>query len=231
MIRTVLPCTTSSPEKNRPKPMSAAMRKMTSNPSLRVPGVPVPARQLQMRITTPQFGKFGASINSTIGRDAEFFETAQARRVDVNATLDLRPTPKVRISAIMLHQEFRRARDNSAILRTNIPRLRTEFQLNRAIFFRFVGQYESRLRDAYRDPLTERPILIKNSSGTYVKSVRSQTNAVRADWLFSYFPSPGKVVYLGYGASLNEAFAFRFRELDRTSDGFFVKVSWLYRVP
>jgi len=196
-----------------------------------VPGVPVPARQLQMRITTPQFGKFGASINSTIGRDAEFFETAQAHRVDVNATLDLRPTPKVRISAIMLHQEFRRARDNSAILRTNIPRLRTEFQLNRAIFFRFVGQYESRLRDAYRDPLTERPILIKNSSGTYVKSVRSQTNAVRADWLFSYFPSPGKVVYLGYGASLNEAFAFRFRELDRTSDGFFVKVSWLYRVP
>jgi len=64
-----------------------------------------------------------------------------------------------------------------------------------------------------------------------VRTTRSQTNALRADWLFSYFPSPGKVVYLGYGASLNEAFAFRFREMDRTGDGFFVKVSWLYRVP
>jgi hypothetical protein len=196
-----------------------------------VVGASVPARQLQLRLTTPQFGKFGGSISSTFGRDAEFFETAQARRVDVNATLDLRPTPRLRISAIMLHQEFRRERDNSAILRTNIPRLRTEFQLNRAIFFRFVGQYESRLRDAYRDPRTELPILLRNSSGTYVKSTRSQTNAIRADWLFSYFPSPGKVVYLGYGASLNEAFAFRFREMDRSSDGFFVKVSWLYRVP
>jgi len=194
-------------------------------------GAAVPARQLQMRLTTPQFGKFGGSISSTFGRDAEFFETAQARRVDVNATLDFRPTPKLRISTIMLHQEFRRMRDNSAILRTNIPRLRTEFQLNRAIFFRFVGQYESRLRDAYRDPRTERPILLRNSAGTYVRTTRSQTNALRADWLFSYFPSPGKVVYLGYGASLNEAFAFRFREMDRTGDGFFVKVSWLYRVP
>ena len=194
-------------------------------------GAPVPARQLQLRLTTPQFGKFGGSISSTFGRDAEFFETAQARRVDVNATLDFRPTPRLRVSTIMLHQEFRRARDNSAILRTNIPRLRTEFQLNRAIFFRFVGQYESRYRDAYRDPRTEQPILVRNSSGTFVRTTRSQTNAIRADWLFSYFPSPGKVVYLGYGASLNEAFAFRFQDMNRTGDGFFVKVSWLYRVP
>ena len=196
-----------------------------------VVGDRVPARQLQMRINTPQFQKFGASISGTVARDAEFLETAQARRLDVNATLDLRPTPRMRVSAIMLHQEFRRARDNTAILRTNIPRLRTEYQLNRAMFFRFVGQYESRLRDAYRDPRTESVILFKNSSGAYSKSTRNATNAIRADWLFSYFPSPGKVIYLGYGASLNEDMAFRFQQLDRSSDGFFVKASWLYRVP
>ena len=39
------------------------------------------------------------------------------------------------------------------------------------------------------------------------------------------------MVYLGYGASLNEAFAFRFQDMNRTGDGFFVKASWLYRVP
>jgi len=194
-------------------------------------GTPVPARQLQLRLNTPQFSKFGGSISSTFGRDAEFFETAQARRLDVNAQLDFRPTPKLRISTIMLHQEFRRARDNTPILRTNIPRLRTEFQLNRAIFFRFVGQYESRFRDAYRDPRTDRPLLLRSGSGPYTRTARSQTNALRADWLFSYFPSPGKVVFLGYGASLNEALAFRFRDMDRTGDGFFVKVSWLYRMP
>ena len=196
-----------------------------------VVGDRVPARQLQMRVSTPQFQKFGASISTTFGRDAEFLETAQSKRLDVNATLDLRPTPRLRVSAIMLHQEFRRARDNSVILVTNIPRLRTEYQVNRAIFFRFVGQYESRMRDAYRDPRSDNPILFKSSSGTFTRSKRTATNAIRADWLFSYFPSPGKVVYLGYGASLNDATAFRFQELDRSSDGFFVKASWLYRVP
>jgi hypothetical protein len=149
----------------------------------------------------------------------------------VNASLDLRPTPRLRINAIMLHQEFRRLRDNSTILRTNIPRLRTEYQFSRAIFFRFVGQYESRLRDAYRDPRWEFPIVFRDDDGVFTRSERTRTNAIRADWLFSYFPSPGKVLYLGYGASLNEEAAFRFRELDRSSDGFFVKLSWLYRVP
>ncbi len=192
----------------------------------------VPARQLQFRITTPQFQKFGASFNTTFGRDAEFFETSQAKRRDVNVTIDLRPTPQLRTSLVMLHQEFRRVRDNSTILRTNIPRLRMEYQLNRAIFFRFIGQYESRLRDAYRDPDGEHPILFYDlDENTWTRSERTRTNGLRADWLFSYFPSPGKVLYIGYGASLTETRAFRFQELDRTSDGFFIKLSWLYRVP
>ena len=192
----------------------------------------VPARQLQFRITTPQFQKFGASFNTTFGRDAEFFETARAKRRDVNVTIDLRPTPQLRTSLVMLHQEFRRVRDNTTILRTNIPRLRMEYQLSRAIFFRFIGQYESRLRDAYRDPDGEHPILFRSEEdGSFTRSERSRTNGIRADWLFSYFPSPGKVLYIGYGASLSETQAFRFQELDRTSDGFFVKLSWLYRVP
>jgi hypothetical protein len=192
----------------------------------------VPSRQLQLRVSTPQFQRFGASISTTFGKDAEFLETSQAKRMDVNATLDLRPTPQVRVNAIMLHQEFRRVRDNSTILQTNIPRLRVEYQLNRSIFFRFVGQYESRLRDAYRDPRTENPILLRDDeTGAYTRTERGKNNNIRGDWLFSYFPSPGKVLYLGYGASLSEDTAFRFQNLERSSDGFFVKLSWLYRVP
>jgi hypothetical protein len=193
-------------------------------------GTRVPARQLQFRVNTPQFQKFGASFSTTFGRDAEFLETAQAKRRDVNLTIDLRPTPQLRVNAIMLHQVFQRVRDTSTILQTNIPRLRMEYQLNRAIFFRFVGQYESRTRDAYRDPRTEYPILFRDDDGEFTRSERRKTNNIRADWLFSYFPSPGKVVYLGYGASMTEPTAFRFQELDRSSDGFFVKFSWLYRV-
>jgi hypothetical protein len=37
-------------------------------------------------------------------------------------------------------------------------------------------------------------------------------------------------VFLGYGASLSEADAFQFRNLSRTSDGFFLKLSYLFRM-
>jgi len=48
--------------------------------------------------------------------------------------------------------------------------------------------------------------------------------------LFSYKPTPGTVVFLGYGSSLTEADAFRFRHLTRTADGFFLKLSYLFRM-
>ena len=191
----------------------------------------VPGRQLQFRVSTPQFRRFGLSAGTTLGRDAEFLEGSQARRFDYNASLDLRPTPQLRASLILLHQGFRRARDGSTILQTDIPRLRVEYQLSRAIFFRFVGQYEARERDAYRDPATEDAILFRDDGGVFTRSEASRTNRLRADWLFSYFPSPGRVLYLGYGASLEEPEAFRFQQVQRTRDGFFVKFSWLYRVP
>ena len=192
----------------------------------------VEGRQLSLRFSTPQFRTFGLSAGTTFGRDVEFLEGSQARRLDYNVSLDLRPTPQLRMSVVMLHQEFRRARDRSVILKTDIPRLRMEYQLSRAIFFRFVGQYEARTRDAYRDPTTEEAILFRDADdGSFARAEASRTNRLRADWLFSYFPSPGRVLFLGYGASLEEPEAFRFRTVERTRDGFFVKFSWLYRVP
>jgi len=50
------------------------------------------------------------------------------------------------------------------------------------------------------------------------------------DWLFSYRPTPGTVVFAGYGSGLEEADAFRFRRLRRVTDGFFAKLSYLFRV-
>ena len=186
---------------------------------------------LQGRISTPQFSTFGGSINTTYGTDADYFEGARAKRLDVSANLDVRPTPRIRLTGTMLHQEFRRARDNTAILQTNIPRLRAEYQLTRAVFLRFVGQYESRMRDAYRDPRTDVPIVFRASDGTYSASNRTESNRVRVDWLFSFLPSPGRVVYVGYGTSVSEQDPFRFRAMQRASDGVFVKVSYQYRVP
>jgi hypothetical protein len=194
-------------------------------------GSRVTSVQWQGRITTPQFSKFGGSINSTYGTDGEFLETARAKRLDISANMDVRPSPKVRVTATMLHQEFRRERDNSAILQANIPRLRLEYQLTRAIFFRFVGQYESRKRDALRDPSNDDAVVFRGSDGTYSASTRTVANGLRVDWLFSLLPSPGRVIYIGYGANGTESKAFRFDEMTRVRDALFVKVSYQWRVP
>jgi hypothetical protein len=113
-----------------------------------------------------------------------------------------------------------------------VPRLKIEYQLTRAIFLRFVGQYDAEVRDSLRDDSrTGDPILLRDPvSGTFTRTARLARNDLRFDWLFSYRPTPGTVVFVGYGSSLEEAEAFSFRELERRSDGFFVKLSYLWRV-
>ncbi len=50
------------------------------------------------------------------------------------------------------------------------------------------------------------------------------------DWLFSYRPSPGTLLYLGYGASCSEfdARCAVGRQTARTADGLFAKLSYLF---
>jgi hypothetical protein len=52
--------------------------------------------------------------------------------------------------------------------------------------------------------------------------------SLRADWLFSYQPNPGTVLFLGYGATVASD-EFRPTALERVGDGFFVKWSYLFR--
>ena len=53
--------------------------------------------------------------------------------------------------------------------------------------------------------------------------------AHHADWLFSFRPSPGTVIFAGYGSSLTEPEALGLNRLRRVSDRFFLKASWVNR--
>ena len=105
-----------------------------------------------------------------------------------------------------------------------------EYQLSRSIFLRLVGQYTAIERDSLRDEGgTNFPILIKSGS-TFARAGAQSTNRFRADALFSYQPSPGTVLFAGYGSTLQETDPFAFRRLDRQSDAFFLKMSYLFRM-
>jgi len=188
---------------------------------------------LTLNVTTPQFRRFSGTILLLPAiQDENFFEWAPARILIVEASADWRPTEQLRVSATYNHQAYWRKTDGSMVGLRRIPRLKLEYQVSQPVFARLVGQYDAQWHDALRDDSrTNDPILIRDpTTRRYALAVAQTTNQVRVDWLLSYHPTPGTVLYAGYGNSLTEPNALAFRGLSRTSDGFFVKLSYLFRM-
>ena len=129
------------------------------------------------------------------------------------------------MEALWTHQRITRAKGGRHFSTADIPRVKLEYQLTRAIFFRYIGQYFAQNQAALADPRTGQPILVNNASAG-----PASINDFRSDVLFSCKPTPGTVFFFGYGASLDEPDAFRFRNLKRSSDGVFLTASYLYRL-
>src|SRR5437588_2019930 len=168
---------------------------------------------------------FTFNANVGYGATALFAEAAAGRQVVVQATAGWKPTPAVRIEARWAHVWLTRARDGSRFSTANIPRLKLEYQLSRAVFFRYVGQYFAQDQVALEDPRTGQPIVVSGGGGA-----AAVTNDFRNDLLFSYKPLPGTLVFFGYGTSLIEPEAFRFQNLSRAYARFFLKISYLLRM-
>jgi hypothetical protein len=181
-------------------------------------------------ISTPQWRKFSASAEILGGQDDNFDEWSNAWIFFSTIGLNWQPTEQIRVNGRFVEQRVYRKSDNSLVSISTVPRLKTEYQLNRAMFFRFVGQYNSQKKDALRDDSrTDAPILIRNRNGTFSPAVAQEGGSFRADALFSYQPNPGTVLFVGYGSGLAGEDYFNPGSLERVNDGFFVKLSYLWR--
>jgi hypothetical protein len=181
-------------------------------------------------VATPQFRHFDADLIVFPKRDVEFREGTVAPSLSINVMADWRPSEKIRISPLFSHLHHDRARDGSRIDNQSVARLKVEYQLSRPIFLRFVGQYTATAIDTLHDPQSGLPLLtFVPALGAYAPTTRQVSNGLRVDWLFSYQPNPGTVIFAGYGSSLTEPDAFQFNNLQRVEDGFFVKLSYLFR--
>ena len=150
----------------------------------------------------------------------------------MDASVHWRPNARARINSLYSQQQYIRRSDGSTVGVRRIPRLKVEYQLARPIFIRVVGQYDSQTTDSLRDDSRSNdPIVIRDPiSGTFTRASRSVSNAVRVDWLFAYQPSPGTVFFRCYVSSMTEDDAFSFRGLRRVNDGFFAKLSYVFRL-
>ena len=194
----------------------------------------LPVRALMIRAKTPEVGGVAFDGFAAYGRDPNYLEWSRSEIVFARFGLTYRPTEKLRFESgvpVLIH--YRRT-DGSRVDGGVIPRLKMEYQVSRAIFLRFVGEYQARYQGDLRDDArTDYPILIRDpADGVFKRSLAlgRESNTLRVDWLFSFQPTPGTVFFAGYGSSLAEEEAFRFRGLARTRDGFFTKLSYLFRL-
>src|SRR5438552_13062834 len=164
-------------------------------------------------------------VNFGYGAAPIFAEGSEGHQFNAGLTATWHPTASLRVEALWTHQRITRAKGGSHFSTADIPRVKLEYQLTRAIFFRYIGQYFAQNQAALADPRTGQPILVNNASAG-----PASVNDFRSDVLFSCKPTPGTVFFFGYGASLDEPDAFRFRNLKRSSDGFFLKASYVYRL-
>lgn len=182
-------------------------------------------------VGTPQWRSFSGSLQLIGGQDDNFDEWSSANILYTTLDLDWRPTDRVRVNGRYVEQRTHRKTDGSLVRLRSIPRVKVEYQVSRPLFVRFVGQHDGTKIDALRDDSrTEAPILIRGGDGKYRVSAPVRRSGFRADWLVSYQPNPGTVVFAGYGASLGSDQFFAPRDLERLNDGLFVKLSYLFRM-
>ena len=186
---------------------------------------------LVLSVRTPRSPRFSANAFVIFGQDENFDEWSSGYIFLWRSNLVFRPTEQIRVEGSYIRQQYLRKTDWSTVRVRDIPRLKLEYQLTRAIFFRFVGQYNATNVDDLRDDSrTNEPIVVPDGNGGYERVLAWTDNDLRFDALFSFEPSPGTVIFAGYGSSLAEEDSFRFRRLERLNDGFFMKLSYLFRM-
>jgi hypothetical protein len=177
----------------------------------------------EVRVTTPTWRKLGAQVSYGWGRAAIFQEGTTGKGWRLASNLELRPTSTVRLTALL--NVFRLSRLNDAeFARSTIPRLKVEYQPNRALFFRVIGEYRSERRAALLDAASGDSLFVGG-----VAQPTSEFNGFRLDLLASFEPTPGTVAFLGYGSSLESDREFNWSRLERVNDGFFLKLAYQLR--
>ena len=183
-----------------------------------------------IELSTPQLDRISAKLKYGFGTDPNYDEWAPGKINLIESRIKWNPTDQIRIALRYNLQQNYRKSDGTLVSESQVPRIKIEYQITPTIFLRGVVQYTSKYRDDLRDnSRTELPIYFKDSNDKYIPALSETTNNIEADFLFSYRPIPGTLVFFGYGSAMTEANRFQFQSLQRQSDGFFMKFTYLFR--
>jgi hypothetical protein len=112
--------------------------------------------------------------------------------------------------------------------RAIIPRVRAQYQVNRALFVRAILEYDSEEREDLRDPETGGTVSL--CAAACVSQDASRSNELYWELLLSLEPSPGTVFFLGYSRLADDRSRFALSGFTPREDALFVKVSYRFRL-
>jgi hypothetical protein len=153
-------------------------------------------------------------------------ELADERSGDLDLTI--RPTVGLRLDLGVRHSRLSRL-DGSEYSTATIPRVKAQYQFNRAFFVRGIFEYASQERASLIDPVTGLPLAFCDGADCDLLE-GSDANDFQIEGLIAYEPSPGTVFFFGYTRLMEDTSRFGFEDLRALQDGLFLKISYLFRL-
>jgi hypothetical protein len=161
--------------------------------------------------------RFGSRINYDSPDNVAPF---LAGRTSVRTTLTVRPSQGLRIDNTYLLLRLHNRLGPSGSMNNHIIRSKWNYQYNRRLSFRFIGQYDS---------------VLANPAFTFLETTKN----FNADFLITYLLHPGTALYVGYNSNLEnvqlplgndvDGNLLHSGRLKNDGRGLFVKASYLFR--
>jgi hypothetical protein len=139
--------------------------------------------------------------------------------------LRIQPGEALRVEASYTFVDLSRRDDGSHFSTAHIPRLRVQYQFDEAFQARLIGQFDIEERVALRHPVTGQAVLVNG-----VLQDARERGSFTGQALLQYEPSPGRIFFVGYSRVMDGAYGLRWADKDLQQDGFFVKLSYLFRL-
>jgi hypothetical protein len=140
-------------------------------------------------------------------------------------SLRVQPGEQLRVEASYTWVNLGRRDDGSHFSTAHIPRLRLQYQFSKSLLTRVIGQYDLEERVALRHPVTGQPVLVNG-----VPQGERERGNFTGQALISFEPSPGTIFFVGYSRVMVGPYGLPLDEKDLLQDGFFMKLSYLFRL-
>ncbi len=154
-----------------------------------------------------------------------FAEGSRGLELQLSPSLQLTLSDAWRVDLSHTWSRLWRTADDSRFSTVNLSRARVQYQFGKSVFARFIAQYDLEERDALRHPVSGLSILVDS-----VLQEATDRGAFQGQALVSYEPSPGTIFFVGYSRLMRGLSDYSLGSKDPIQDGFFVKVSYLFRL-